>query len=600
MAKLVAYVVCLSLFAVATVACSSDPTDSPSNAATSTTCFSPRDESVAYEWNEALLDAIRRDFPAPTVHARNLFHTSAVMWDAWAAYEPKATGYFVERKQPVDDARDNNAARSTAASIAAHHVLVHRYRDAVGGETSVEQFDGLLAELCGTVPAVDEVEPDSPEALGYEIANAVLDFGRTDGSLEQSAYLDFSYEPVNPPLVVAGAWEPMLDPDRWQPLALDVQATQNDIELPASTQTYVGPHWGRVTGFALTPSADGLPFDPGAPPFYGSTEYAEAALEVVRRSSLLASDAQLDISPATRGNNSLGTDDGTGHDINPATGEPYLPQLGTEADFTRVLAEFWADGPDSETPPGHWNTLANDLDIADSDRKIGGVGPIVDRLEWDTKLYFALNGATHDAAIGAWGSKAFYDYSRPISMIRHLADLGELPLEPGLSEIITAESAAAGERHEHLSDHVGATAIFSWLGSQDDQPYADQTVGWILGTRWLPYQRETFVTPAFASYVSGHSVFSRSAAEILTSFTGSEYFPGGMGSWTVRAGSLDFEQGPSADVELQWATYYDAADQAGQSRLWGGIHVPVDDYQGRIMGAAIGKDAWTAAQRYFD
>src|SRR5207244_10683290 len=54
--------------------------------------------SVPRRWNEALLDAIRRALPAPTVHARNLFHTSAAMWDAWAVYDPTASGYFVHAK----------------------------------------------------------------------------------------------------------------------------------------------------------------------------------------------------------------------------------------------------------------------------------------------------------------------------------------------------------------------------------------------------------------------------------------------------------------------------------------------------------------------
>ena len=48
----------------------------------------PAGYSVARMWNEQLLDAIRRDFPAPTLHSRNLFHVSAAMWDAWAAYDP--------------------------------------------------------------------------------------------------------------------------------------------------------------------------------------------------------------------------------------------------------------------------------------------------------------------------------------------------------------------------------------------------------------------------------------------------------------------------------------------------------------------------------
>lgn len=563
-------------------------------------CQSTGEGSVAKQWNTALLAAIRRDFPAPTVHARNLFHTSAAMWDAWAIYEPNATGYFVDRKLAVTDEADLDDARTTAISVAAHAVLTHRYAMAAGGDASVADFDGLLATLCGSaLPSEAEVVADSPIAVGYEIANAVLDFGRSDGALEQSAYLDFSYSPANPPLVVADDWVPMTDPNRWQPLALEVQITQNDIELPAATQTYVGPHWGRVKGFALEAAADGLPIDPGPPPLADSPEFAEAALEVVRRSSLLASDTVIDIGPDVLGNNPLGTDDGDGHPNNPVTDAPYDPVTATEADFYRVLAEFWADGPDSETPPGHWNTLANDLDIAEANRKIGGTGPVVDELEWDVKLYLALNGAAHDAAIAGWGSKAAYDYVRPISMIRHLASIGALPLEPGLSEVITTESSATGQRHEALADHVGEMAIFSWLGSQDP-PGNSQTVGWVLATRWLPYQRDTFVTPAFAGYVSGHSVFSRAAAEILTSFTGSAYFPGGFGSWTIEAGSLDFETGPTADVELHWATYFDAADQAGQSRLWGGIHVPVDDYNGRIMGEQVGKAAWDRAVSYYD
>ncbi len=92
----------------------------------------PRDldgRSVARVWNEALLDAIRRDTPAPTVHARNLFHLSAVMWDAWAAYEPDARGYFVREKRTAEDVAK---ARETAISFAAYRVLLHRYSLASG------------------------------------------------------------------------------------------------------------------------------------------------------------------------------------------------------------------------------------------------------------------------------------------------------------------------------------------------------------------------------------------------------------------------------------------------------------------------------------
>ena len=53
----------------------------------------------------------------------------------------------------------------------------------------------------------------------------------------------------------------------------------------------------------------------------------------------------------------------------------------------------------------------------------------------------------------------------------------------------------------------------------------------ILAKDWVPYQKPTFVTPAFAAFISGHSTFSRAAAEVLTSMTGCPYFPGGMGEF---------------------------------------------------------------------
>src|SRR6266404_5187805 len=63
---------------------------------------------------------------------------------------------------------------------------------------------------------------------------------------------------------------------------------------------------------------------------------------------------------------------------------------------------------------------------------------------------------------------------------------------------------------------------------------------------------------------------------------------------------LGFEKGPSLSFQLQWATYYDAADQAGLARIWGGIHPPVDDFAGRRAGAQCGQGVWALAQKYFD
>jgi hypothetical protein len=318
---------------------------------------------------------------------------------------------------------------------------------------------------------------------------------------------------------------------------------------------------------------------------------------------------RIDISPASWGNHTLGANDGRGYPMNPITGQPYTPNVVPRADFARVLAEYWADGPQSETPPGHWNTIANSAsDSPGASLRVGGLGEPVDRLEWDVKLYFTLNAALHDAACAAWAIKRHYDGWRPLSAIRHLASLGQstdpnlpfyhvqgLPLIPDLIELVTPETAQPGGRHSRLP--VGSIAIRAWRGEASDG------VGWMRPGEWFPYQRRSFITPAFPGFVSGHSTFSRAAAEVLTAFTGSAFFPGGLGIYPPP-GRLPYrlvtEPGPSQPVQLQWATYYDAADQAGVSRIWGGIHPPADDFAGRLVGAQCGTLAWELARRYFD
>lgn len=572
--------------------------------------------SVARLWDEALLDAIRRDFPAPTVHSRNLYHVSAAMWDAWAAFDPRADGVFVTEKLTR---KDPAAARDKAVSYAAYRLLRHRYKDSVGARESLAQFDDLMDALCYRTDRLG-TRGDSASALGNRIAQQIIDATRDDGAREEDGYAAPEYVPVNEPMIVELPGTTMVDPDRWQPLALEVSISQNGQPLPVGPQHFVGPHWGHVTPFALVPNEAGLPIDPGPPPHLAdpatADAYKDSAVEVLHFSSLLdpRDGVVIDISPGSLGGNTLGTNDGSGHPLNPVTGQAYEPDLVPRGDFARSVAEFWADGPASETPPGHWNTLANAVvDSAGFERRLAGEGPRIDPLEWDVKMYLAVNGAVHDAAVAAWGAKGYYDYVRPISMIRYMGGLGQasdpdapsydpdgLPLIPGAIELIDAESAAPGGRHGHLADHIGEVAVLAWSGNPEDPETELGGVEWMLPVDWVPYQKATFVTPAFAGYVSGHSSFSRAAAEVLAAMTGSEYFPGGMGTFTIPAGSLEFEAGPEEDVVLQWATYFDASDQAGISRLYGGIHVRADDLNGRIMGSQCGRDAWQTAGRYFD
>ena len=118
-----------------------------------------------------------------------------------------------------------------------------------------------------------------------------------------------------------------------------------------------------------------------------------------------------------------------------------------------------------QKPPGHWFTLLNDvMDHPSFERKMGGEGSVLSELEFDVKAYFALGGCMHDVAIAAWGVKGYYDYVRPVSVVRWMAQNGQrtdpslpsydprgLQLIPGLIELITLDSVQPGERHEHLA-----------------------------------------------------------------------------------------------------------------------------------------------------
>jgi hypothetical protein len=565
------------------------------------------------------------------------------MWDAWAAFDPAARGYLFTQNIPTENI---TADRNEAISYAALRILTHRFQDSPGAATSLPSFAARMGSL-GFDSAIVSTTGDTPAEVGNRIAAGVIAFGMSDGANEANQYVNQHYLPVNPPLVPALEGNPdLVDPNRWQPLALDFFIDQGGNVILGGFPEFLSPEWGHVRAFALSPqdrtiyTRDNFDYhvyhDPGPPPELGSasSEYYKWGFEMVAAwsSHLDPSDGVLiDISPASLGNAPLadpdeyesyydfenGGDWGTGHALNPHTGQPYSPQIVARADYARVLAEFWADGPDSETPPGHWFVIANYVsDHSATQKRIGGTGPTLNDLEWDVKLYFMMSGAMHDCAVTAWGVKGWYDYIRPVSALRHLADLGQssdpsgfsyhpdgITLRPGLIELVTHTSTLPGERHAHLAGHEGKIALWAWKGPDYiANPSSDEAgVGWILAGDWWPYQRPSFVTPPFAGYVSGHSTYSRAGAVVLSLFTGSPFFPGGVGQFQCPQNQfLVFEDGPSQSITLQWATYNDASDQTSLSRIWGGIHPPADDIPGRHMGQQIGHDAVALAMSYFE
>ncbi|MCH2222434.1 MAG: hypothetical protein MK097_19245, partial [Dechloromonas sp.] len=394
--------------------------------------------SVARRWNELALQSIRHDLARPTVHARNLFHISVAMWDAWATFDDGAAAVLFREQHA---AADPAASRAEAISHAAFGMLNARFAGSPGEAIMFPRYRELMAEL-GFDPDNTGMEGNSPAAVGNRIAARVLAFGLEDGANEAAGYENRLYEPVNPPLLPAYPGNPdIVDMNRWQPLALDVFVDQAGNPIVGGYPDFLSPEWGGVVSFALTPdmrtlrSRDGHAWsvwlDPGPPPLFGTETDAAFrwGFELVAAWSNHLDpndDVMWDISPRSIGNASLpataddwssfydfdnGGDGSPGHALNPVTGAPYAEQIVPRGDYARVLAEFWADGPESETPPGHWFVILNEVsDHELLEKRVGGSGEIVGDLEWDVKAYLLMGGAMHDAAIAAWSVKGWYDY----------------------------------------------------------------------------------------------------------------------------------------------------------------------------------------------
>lgn len=579
------------------------------------------------------------------------------MYDMWATFNEQADTYFLGKNiggfecgfDGFETSESNVEAQKKAISYGVYRFIKHRFANSPESEEIMQSVDSLMDVLEYDKNYINaDYHNRNPAALGNYIAQKMIEFGLQDGANEANDYANQFYEPLNEALNMDISGNPEIQfPNHWQPLKLADYVDQSGHTIPGGQPPFLGPEWGRVVPFSLKEedktiySITGYDYwiyhDPGLPALFQDGLGEEDAYKW--NFALVAAwgahldpkdNVMLDISPRSLGNldmndypNTLseykefynlenGGNPGRGREINKITNQPYQPQMVNRGDYARALAEFWADGPDSETPPGHWFVLLNYInDHPATIKKFKGEGRILSDLEWDVKSYFILGGAMQDAAVSAWSIKGYYDYVRPVSAIRYMGDKGQssnpnlpsydphgLPIILGRIEVVKVGDSLAG----NFNENVGKMKLYSWRGPDYVvNPNIDEAgVGWILSEEWWPYQRPSFVTPPFAGYVSGHSTFSRAAAEVLTMFTGNEYFPDGMGTFDIQKNEfLVFEEGPSTSFQLQWATYRDASDQCSLSRIWGGIHVPIDDIPGRIIGNEIGKEAFSFGEKYF-
>ena len=440
-------------------------------------------DNVVLQWNSAALQAIRDTHPGPPMAARMLQVLSNCEFDAWAAYDAHAVGTQLGGTIRRPVSDRNDANKNQAVSYAAYRAAVDLF------PADATMFTTLMTSL-GYDPTNATTDTTTPAGVGNVACAALLSFRHNDGSNQLGKlgpsglpYSDYTgFKPVNTPTTIN-------DPNQWQPLVVG-----------GVTQTYVAPFWGNVTPFALESIYQ---YEVSPPAKFGSPEYIEESLEALSYSATLT-------------------------------------------DLQKMIAEYWANGPHTELPPGHWNLFANFVSHRDHHT-----------LDQDVTMFFAMNNAMLDASVWSWGLKRVYVSVRPITSIHYLYE---------------------------------NTTVTAWGGPG----LGTQTIP---GASWQPYQAVTFVTPPFPEFPSGHSTFSRAAAEVLREFTGSDVFGESV---TFAPGSSGTESGitPVAAMTLSWALFSDAANEAGISRRYGGIHFQHADLEGRRIGEKIGKAAYKKSMRF--
>ena len=455
--------------------------------------------NVVIQWNNAALQGDRDSTVGPPMIARALAITHTCMYDAWAAYDAKAVGTQLGGALRRPRVERTEANKQKAISFAAYRALIDLFPF-----DQATVYDPLMASL-GYDPTDLSTDTTTPSGIGNVACAAVLNFRHHDGSnqlgdLHPGAYSDYtSYVPVNGPSTVPVIPSTVSDPNRWQPLTYN-----NGVKV--ITQGFLGAQWFKVIPFALKRDDEFRSIEAlFGPATYGSEAYRAQAQELVNKSAGLT-------------------------------------------DRQKMIAEYWANGPHTETPPGHWDLFAQYVSARDHHTN-----------DDDVKMFFAITNACFDAGIAAWDGKRAFDSVRPVTAVSY--------------------------------QFQGQT-IRSWGG-----PYKGTVM--MDGSQWIPYQPSTFPTPPFPEYISGHSTFSAAAATVLRLWTGSDTFGDSV---TFALGSSTIEPGatPSAPVTLQWDTFTEAANEAGISRRYGGIHFLGGDLVGRFIGSLVGRQVFAKAQTYFD
>ena len=533
-------------------------------------------QHAAMRWDQVAIEGIKGARFAAPMAARAAATIHTCMYDAWAAYDEHAVGTQLRAalRRPASERTEANKER--AISYAAYHALT----DLFPADTE-SVFKPLMRQL-GFDPTDNSTDIETPTGIGNVACAAVLEFRHHDKSnqlgdipLIEAArmkpnaigpYSDWTgYTPINPPATVPlrFPFTKPINPDHWQPL------TYTDSNGSLVVQMFSGAQWPFITPFALSSPDEFREALTSCPPASQGVAASEPALSLQKgpissASKLGASAAAFQgvgplgptLSSKQRGALAPEETPSSPCQQGPAKfGSPEYQQQADSllalsanlSDRQKMLAEYWSDDPDSESPVVRWMRFAEFISERDHHS-----------LDDDVKMFLALSNALLDASVASWDAKRSYDSVRPITAIAFLYQ---------------------------------GKSIRGWGGSGKGTIEMD-------GAKWCPYQLSTYPSPPTPEYVSETSAFSAAAAQILQLSTASDRFGYSV---TIPAGSSKIEPAhtPAAPLTLKWDTLTQAADDAGMSGRYGGIQFERGDLIGRKLGKLAADGAWEKVQVYF-
>jgi hypothetical protein len=501
--------------------------------------------SLAFDVVQAAVEAVARGQVAtagqtgPTVAARFYAIAATTLYEAWQLFDPARTSLDGE------DCRLERPLRK----------LERRMRRLTGRlpQAEREQFmENVMA--AASVQVLSALAPEAAPLFAAATADHVLPLGkRLDAKAallaHQLARRVLGFHGSDGATTGAGGaatppYTPVnIDPehvvaiDRWTP------EYRQDDDPTSGLQDCLTPAWGQVRAFLASDQLDGFIATLKRPEPFLLQEGATADLRAGTITT--AGGGVVPITP-----------EAVGELINPAfiaQAERVIAASAALTEEQKFIAEFWEDGAGTAFPPGTWMTFG----LYGAEKENLALGE-------EVKLYFTLGNALQAAAVATWRLKIATDVARPVRVIRHLSDLG-LVGEP---------------------DPI--TGLHSFEAYSRDT-YQTETIN---GMAWETYQQPNGAySPPFPEYVSGHSTFSAAAGTVLQNVLGADF-------GASVSGQGVFEPNHQRDVvTLRWNTWQEAYEQAGLSRIYGGIHFDDGNQQGLALGALIGEATFQAASQ---